>query len=166
MKIAGMETQLLKAYQQAQQSLNNAGNNNRAQTTTMSDKTSYYSEAFHVDITLKDGSSMSLDYLYEAMERKTEHEFVSYADQSYNNDYWSSENTAGRIIDFAKSLWDGTPEQLNTLSKAIKQGISEAKDVLGAMPEWLNNTISSTEDLIMKGLEEMEKQLADTPVSA
>jgi hypothetical protein len=45
------------------------------------------------------------------------------------------------------------------LSKAIEKGIGEAKKTLGNIPDWLNNIISQTVDLVHKGIKDMKAQI-------
>lgn len=116
------------------------------------------SESIHMEIELKDGTKISIDYAYEGMSRKTFYELGRYGDYTYGNSFFSPESTSQRILDFAKSLWDGSPEQLDILSKAIDQGISEARTILGSIPAWLSNMIGRTEDLVSEGIEEMRSK--------
>ena len=122
-------------------------------------ETPYAKESIHMDIELKDGTKVSIDYTREGMSRKTSYELGRYGDYTYGNDLFSPENTAQRILDFARSLWDGSQEKLDVLSKAIDQGIREARRILGGIPDWLSNIIGQTEDLVHKGLEDMRKEI-------
>lgn len=117
------------------------------------------SESFHMDIELRDGTKISIDYAYEGMSKKTAYELGRYSDYTYGKDsFFSAENTSRRILDFARSLWDGSEEQLEVLSNAIKEGISQARKILGSIPDWLSNLIGRTEDLIAKGLDDMKAE--------
>jgi hypothetical protein len=116
-------------------------------------------ETIHIELSLKDGSKLTIDYQSAGVQKKTAFELGQYGNYTYGNDYFSSENTADRILDFARSLWDGSPEKLDMLSKAIDQGISEARQALGNIPNWLSNMIGKTEDFLHQGLEDMKNEV-------
>ena len=118
-------------------------------------------ESIHMEIELKDGTKVSIDYLYEGVSRKTSYELGKYSDYSYVNDYFSPENTSQRILDFARSLWDGSSEKLEVLSNAIDKGVEQARKLLGSMPSWLDNIVSQTVDLLHKGLEDMKSEVQE-----
>ena len=118
-------------------------------------------ESIHMEIELKDGTRISIDYLYEGVSRKTSYELSKYSDYSYVNDYFSPENTSQRILDFARSLWDGSSEKLEVLSNAIDKGVEEARKLLGSMPSWLDNIVGQTVDLLRKGLEDMKSEVQE-----
>jgi hypothetical protein len=119
----------------------------------------YQKESLHVELTLKDGSRLSIDYEYEGIQKKTSSELSRYADYTYGNDLFSPENTAKRILDFASSLWDGSEEKLNLLSDAIDKGLDQARKALGSIPAWLETIIGKTEILLHKGLEDMKAEI-------
>lgn len=121
----------------------------------------YEKESIHMEIELADGTKMSIDYMREGVRKKTAFEIGKYGDYSYGNDLFSPENTANRILDFARSLWDGSEEKLTVLADAIEQGIKEARDILGTLPEWLDNIISQTVDLLHKGIEDMKSEVQE-----
>lgn len=123
---------------------------------SLSSSSSYQGESLHVELTLADGSTLTIDYQSAGVMKKTSYELGQYRNYTYGNDLFSPENTAGRILDFARSLWDGSEENLDTLAKAIDQGISEARKVLGNIPGWLSNIIGRTEDLLHLGIEDMK----------
>jgi hypothetical protein len=161
--IGVIQAQLLQNQQQySQNSLEDILLNKYLSTTSASSTslTPSQSESLHMDIELKDGTKISIDYTYEGMSKKTAYELGRYSDYTYgNNGYFSSENTAQRILDFARSLWDGSEEQLQTLSNAIDKGVSEALDILGSIPGWLSNILGRTEDLISQGLSDMKSEI-------
>lgn len=161
MKIPGTGQDLLDTFTK----LLNKGDSLRSESksTSISEELSYYTEALHVDIELADGTLVGLDYIYEAMAKKTVYEISAFSDHSYRDDYFSPENTANRILEFMKSLWDGSKEQFTILAKAIDQGIDEAKEILGNTPDWLGQTINKTVDLVHEGLEAMEQEIAENP---
>jgi hypothetical protein len=129
------------------------------QTQSNTSTTPYDKVSIHMEIELKDGTKVSIDYAYEGMTKKTSYELERYDNYTYGNDQYSPENTANRILDFARSLWDGSQDQLDMLSEAIEKGINEAKKTLGNIPDWLNNILSQTVDLVHKGIEDMKAQI-------
>jgi hypothetical protein len=116
-------------------------------------------ESIHMEIELKDATTVSIDYVREGMTKKTSYELGRFGNYSYGDDLFSPENTAGRILDFARSLWDGSQDRLNLLAGAIEQGVKEARDILGALPDWLDGLIGRTEDLLHKGIEAMRSEI-------
>jgi hypothetical protein len=126
---------------------------------TLAGNSSNQGESLHVELKLNDGSTLTIDYQSAGVQKKTSYEIGQYGNYTYGNDLFSPQNTANRILDFASSLWDGSSDKLDVLSKAIDQGISEARTALGNIPSWLNNIISQTEDLLHKGLDDMKSQI-------
>lgn len=122
----------------------------------VSGQSPYQRESLHVELSLTDGTSLSIDYEYVGTEKKTSYELSRFADYTYGNDLFSPEKTAGRILDFAGSLWDGSEEKLTLLSDAIDKGIDQARSTFGSMPSWLDTLISRTSDLLHKGLDNMK----------
>lgn len=123
----------------------------------------YSRESFKLELSFADGSQMNMDWVYEAISRKTSGELAGYANMTYDNqttDYFSPENTAGRILDFARSMWDGSSDKLDLLSSAIDEGVAQAKKILGDMPDWLDTTIGKTVDLLSEGLKAMRAEIA------
>lgn len=70
-----------------------------------------------------------------------------------DTEYWSVENTAGRIVDFAKSLYAGGDRaaHLEKMVKGIDQGYGEAKEAFGGS---LPDISSQTVELAKKMLQE------------
>jgi hypothetical protein len=100
-----------------------------------------------------------MDYSWQGVMSKTSYELGQYGNYTYgNNNYFSPENTANRILDFAKALWDGSPGKLETLANAMDEGVSQARKALGSLPSWLDNMITRTSELLKKGVEEMKSQ--------
>ena len=116
-------------------------------------------DTLHIELTLKDGSRLTIDYQSAGVQKKTAYELGLYGNYTYGSDYFNSENTAARILDFARSLWDGSSEKLEMLSKAIDRGVGEARQALGSIPNWLSNMIGRTEDLLHEGLKEMKNEI-------
>ncbi len=123
----------------------------------------YSRESYKLELSFADGSQMNMDWVYEAISRKTSGELTGYANMTYDSqmtDYFSPENTAGRILDFARSMWDGSADKLDLLSSAIDEGVAQAKKILGDMPDWLDTTIGKTVDLLGEGLKAMRAEIA------
>ena len=87
-----------------------------------------------------------------------------------NSDDFSPKAVAGRILDRVSSIIEqfaGSPEQANEMlqkaRKGIAKGLDQARDTLkalGALNDTTKNTVKETENLINKGLETLEKSLA------
>jgi hypothetical protein len=116
------------------------------------------SESFHMDIELTDGTKVSIDYTWQGVSSKTSYELGQYGNYTYGTDYYTPENTANRILDFAKDLWDGSTDTLETLANAMDEGVKQARKALGNIPSWLDRMITRTSDLLKKGVEEMKAQ--------
>jgi hypothetical protein len=73
-------------------------------------------------------------------------------------EYWNAENTSQRIVDFALSfrgLFKGTDEEYYNLIKgAIDDGFKQARDMLGDLPDAVNNLVDDTHTLTMKKLDD------------
>lgn len=64
--------------------------------------------------------------------------------------YWSPENTASRIVDFAKALTGGDPSKIEDMRGAIDKGFKEATKAWGRdLPDITNDTY----ELIQKKLD-------------
>lgn len=71
--------------------------------------------------------------------------------------YWGVEQTAGRILDFAKALSGGDPEKIEMLREAVQKGFKAAEKAWGGkLPEITNQTY----DRIMEGFDEWAKGCA------
>lgn len=69
--------------------------------------------------------------------------------------YWGVEQTAKRIVDFAKALTGGDPSKVEEMRKAIDKGFGRAEKVWGSsLPEISQNTYSRVNEL----LDEWEKE--------
>lgn len=121
--------------------------------------TPYGKESIHLEIELKDGTRMSVDYTWEGMAKKTGYELGRYSGFTYGNEIFSPENTSKRILDFARSLWDGSEEKLDILADAMDKGIGQARNALGTIPGWLSGIIGRTENLVRQGIEDMREEL-------
>lgn len=68
--------------------------------------------------------------------------------------FWGAENTANRILEFARSISGGDPSKAEWLRQAVKEGFEAAKELLGGeLPEVSQRTY----ELVMKGFDEWEK---------
>jgi hypothetical protein len=82
-------------------------------------------------------------------------------------DMFSPENTAGRIVDFIKSAFkysrlfgenkleseDEVKRFQDSQTGAVEDGFKQARGLLGKLPEDIEDGISQTFDLVMKGLD-------------
>jgi effector-binding domain-containing protein len=77
-------------------------------------------------------------------------------------EYWNAENTSQRIVDFATSfisLYNGSKEEYLTMIKdAIEKGFSEVRDILGDLPDAVNNLVNKTHDLVIDKLNKWAKE--------
>ena len=121
----------------------------------------YEKESLHVEIQFNDGTRMTMDYAWEGMARKTGHELGRFGGFTYGTELFSPENTAQRILDFARSLWDGSEEKLDLLARAMEEGMGQALDTLGNIPGWLAAIIGKTEDLVRRGIEDMRAEVRE-----
>lgn len=70
--------------------------------------------------------------------------------------YYSPENTATRIMDFAKALSGGDSTKFNLLKDAVEKGFAAAKDQLGGkLPDITNQTY----DLVQQKFTDWAKEL-------
>lgn len=65
--------------------------------------------------------------------------------------YWSVEETAGRIIDFAKALTGGDPDKIDSMRSAFEKGYGEATKAWGRD---LPDISQETYDAVMKGFDD------------
>ncbi len=72
-------------------------------------------------------------------------------------EYWNAENTSQRIVDFAVSFFDlfeGAPEEyLSKIKGAIEEGFSQAREMMGEMPEAVGKLTNDTYELVMQKLD-------------
>lgn len=72
-------------------------------------------------------------------------------------EYWNAENTSQRIVDFATSFLDvfeGKGEDFLTMIKdAIEEGFSQARDMLGELPDAVAKLADDTYALTMEKLD-------------
>ncbi|MGI6387400.1 MAG: hypothetical protein ACOX2W_09775 [Desulfomonilia bacterium] len=122
----------------------------------------YGKESLRVEIKFTDGTRMTMDYAWEGMARKTGYELSRFGGFTYGTDLFSPENTAQRILDFARSLWDGSEEKLDILARAMEEGMGQALDTLGNIPAWLEAIIGKTRGLVRQGIESMRAEIRGT----
>lgn len=72
-------------------------------------------------------------------------------------DYWNSENTSQRIVDFAMSFADenSSPEFLEELRGAVMEGFAQAKEVLGDIPGEAGKLFNDTYEAAMLKFDEL-----------
>jgi len=72
-------------------------------------------------------------------------------------EYWNAENTSQRIVDFATSFFsafEGKGEEfLNMMKSAIDEGFSQAREILGAVPEEVGALTDETYALVMEKID-------------
>ncbi len=76
--------------------------------------------------------------------------------------YWGVEQTAGRILDFAKALAGDDLDKLNEMKEAVEKGFKIAEDLWGGK---LPDISGRTYDRVMQGFDEWEKSLNKTVAS-
>ncbi len=73
--------------------------------------------------------------------------------------YWSVDETANRIVDFAKALTGGDPNKIDAMTDAFKKGFEEATSAWGKeLPE----ISSKTYDAVMKGFDDWKNEVSAT----
>lgn len=72
-------------------------------------------------------------------------------------EYWNAENTSQRIVDFATAYFDsfeGNGEEfLDIIKGAVEEGFNQARDILGTLPEPVEELVSETHDLVLEKLD-------------
>ena len=72
-------------------------------------------------------------------------------------EYWNSENTSQRIVDFATSFLDifrgSGDEFLSMIKDAVDEGFAQARDMLGELPDAVNELMDDTYSLTMEKLD-------------
>lgn len=87
---------------------------------------------------------------------KVDPDVVAQAKKDVADDgYWGVEQTASRIVDFAKALSGGDPKQAEAMRKAINKGFKEATKTWGGN---LPDISSKTYDRINEMLDEWTKE--------
>lgn len=73
--------------------------------------------------------------------------------------YWGVEQTANRIVDFAKALTGGDPEKVEEMRKAIEKGFGSAAETWGdELPEISQNTYDRVNELLDEWATEATQQ--------
>lgn len=73
--------------------------------------------------------------------------------------YWGVEQTATRIVDFAKALTGGDPDKIDEMRAAIEKGFAGAKKVWGGdLPEISGKTYDRINELLNEWQSEVDKQ--------
>lgn len=76
-----------------------------------------------------------------------------------DENYWNAENTANRILDFAKSLAGGDEKNIETLRKAFEKGFGASEKVFGGKGK-LPSISYETYDLVQKGFDDWSKEFS------
>lgn len=86
-----------------------------------------------------------------------------------SEDFWGAEKTANRILDFAKALAGDDEEAFGKMKAAVEKAFGECEGIWGGK---LPSVCYETKDLIAKGFDEWEKEIAakkaenETPAAA
>lgn len=70
--------------------------------------------------------------------------------------YWGVDQTAGRILDFAKAIAGDDPEQLEKMRTAVQKGFKEAERMWGGK---LPDISGRTYDTVMKGFDDWSSSI-------
>lgn len=74
-----------------------------------------------------------------------------------SEDFWGAEKTANRILDFAKALAGDDEQAFEKMKSAVSKAFGECEGIWGGK---LPSVCYDTRDLINKGFDEWEKQIA------
>lgn len=74
-----------------------------------------------------------------------------------SEDFWGAEKTANRILDFAKSLAGDDEKAFQKMKDAVEKAFGECEGIWGGK---LPSVCYETKDLIAKGFDEWEKEIA------
>ncbi|MDE7230595.1 MAG: hypothetical protein K2N56_08960 [Oscillospiraceae bacterium] len=86
-----------------------------------------------------------------------------------SEDFWGAEKTANRILDFAKALAGDDEKAFEKMKNAVEKAFGECEGIWGGK---LPSVCYETKDLIAKGFDEWEKEIAakkaekETPAAA
>lgn len=105
----------------------------------------------------KHGKSNPMSELEEIIRSYAE-EAEKTADGDEN--YWNAENTANRILDFAKSLAGDDQKNIESLRKAFEKGFGESEKVFGGKGK-LPSVSYETYDLVQKGFDDWSKKFSE-----
>ncbi len=85
-------------------------------------------------------------------------------------EYWNAENTSQRIVDFATSfigMFKGSDEEFISMIKgAIEDGFSQAKDILGNLPDPVAKLAAKTHALVMDKIDTWASERSTAAQSA
>jgi hypothetical protein len=96
--------------------------------------------------------------LFLAMKEATKAGVLGLAESQ--EDFWSPEATAKRILDCAKRLAGGDPSKIELLRNAVIQGFQEAERILGGLPEVCRETYR----IVMEGFDAWEREYGLDPL--
>lgn len=104
---------------------------------------------------------------YKQNEKACENEPLSQKTSIKIPQYWNSENTSSRIVDFSLSFFPsfkGSSEQyLTKIKAAIEDGFKQAEKILGNLPEEIANLSEETFELVMEKLDSWFDSCSDDP---
>lgn len=72
-------------------------------------------------------------------------------------EYWNAENTSQRIVDFAVSFYglvnENGEEYINKIKNAIEDGFKQARDIMGDLPQEVEDLVNETFNATMSKLD-------------
>ncbi len=78
---------------------------------------------------------------------------ITESSETEDNNFWGVQETAARIVDFAKAISGGDPSKIELMRNAFKDGFAEAKKIFGgSLPQISKDTF----DEFMRLFEEWE----------
>ncbi len=86
-------------------------------------------------------------------------------EEEHGEEYWGAEQTANRILDFAKALAGDDDESFDTLKNAFESAFGESEKLFGGkggLPE----VSYETYDRVQKGFEDWSKEIAENREAA
>ncbi|MGE5483991.1 MAG: hypothetical protein ACM3X4_03110 [Ignavibacteriales bacterium] len=98
------------------------------------------------------GDARDQSETFLAMKESAKVEILSLAQSQ--DDYWSAEQTAKRILDTAKRLAGDDPSKIELLRNAVMTGFREAERILGGLPSVCHDTYN----LVMEGFDQWERE--------
>ena len=85
-------------------------------------------------------------------------------------EYWSPENTSERIVNFALSFFDGSKMDAEAyaekISKAVEAGFSQAREILGKLPDGVNGVVKDTERLTFEKIDAWAARQSEASLAA
>lgn len=98
--------------------------------------------------------------------KELEEILASYSDEEeHDENYWGAEETANRILDFAKELAGDDDSAFDTLRNAFETAFSESERLFGGKGQ-LPSVSYDTYDRVQKGFDDWAKQIAERQAEA